>query len=183
MTTMSDLLRFNLLYKYGGYWLDSTVFYTSAIPDEYFSKDFYCQKMTDPLKSSREACQGKWCGFSMAGNKGNILFKYMQCAFNYWWKHYDSIIDYVLIDYLLLSGYNHVPEIKNVIDKVEDNNVDIFEMYKKLNEPYSKELYARLTKNNVMHKLTYKMDLYKKTADGQLTLYGYLYNQVYGIKE
>lgn len=183
MTTMSDILRFTLLYKYGGYWLDSTVFFTDSIPMEYTTRDFYCQKMTDPEKSSREACQGKWCGFSMAGNKNNILFKYMKEAFSYWWEHYDSIIDYVLIDYLLLSGYNHILEIKSIIDSVEDNNVDIFEMYRRLNEPYSKELYAKLTKDNVMHKLTYKMDLEKRTKNGELTLYGYLYNSVYDIKE
>lgn len=183
MTTMSDLLRFNLLCKYGGYWLDSTVFFTDSIPNEYYEKEFYCQKMEKSPLSAREACQGKWCGFSMAGDKNNILFRYMKDAFNYWWKYHDSIIDYVLIDYLLLSGYKHVPAIRNIIDNIDDNNIDIFEMYGKLNQPYSKDLYNQLTQSNVMHKLTYKMDLKKKTPEGQLTLYGYLYNQVYDIKE
>lgn len=30
-----------------------------------------------------------------------------------------------------------------------------------------------------MHKLTYKMELKKKTDDGKLTLYGHLLNEVY----
>ena len=84
-----------------------------------------------------------------------------------------------MIDYLLLSGYKYVPAIRKTIDKVPDNNEDIFEMYKVLNQPYSEELLEKLTKNNVMHKLTYKMDLHKSTDDGQLTLYGYLYSWVY----
>ena len=56
----------------------------------------------------------------------------------------------------------------------------VLEMYKLLNRPYSPELLEKLTKRNVMHKLTYKMDLQTRTAEGQLTLYGYLRQQVTG---
>lgn len=179
MTTMSDVLRFCLLEKYGGYWLDATVFFTDEIPKEYFTRDFYCQKMTNRLDlSPREACKCNWCGFSMKGNKGNIVFRYMIDAFSHWWKNYDTIIDYVLIDYMLMSGYRHIPKITSVIDSVENNNEDIFEMYKSLNEAYSDELLQKFTKRNVMHKLTYKIDLKKVTDDGKLTLYGYLLKKV-----
>jgi hypothetical protein len=130
----------------------------------------------------REACRGNWCGFSMAGPKGSSVFRYMCEAFSRWWAHYDTIIDYVLIDYLLWSGFKSVPAIHDTIDAVPDNNEDIFELYRVLNQPYSPELLARLTKRNVMHKLTYKMDLHKETATGELTLYGYLWEQVFGKK-
>lgn len=179
MTTMSDVLRFHLLERYGGYWLDSTVFFTGDIPGKYFSGEFYCQKMTESEQAKREACKSNWCGFSMAGPKGNIAFRYMKDAFAKWWKDYDTIIDYVLIDYLLMAGYKFVPGIADTINQVSNNNEDIFEMYQVLNQPYSTELYDKLTERNVMHKLTYKMDLKKVTEDGQLTLYGYLLNMVY----
>lgn len=181
MTTMSDVLRFSLLERYGGYWLDATVFFTDNIPEEYFTREFYCQKMTNrPENVKREACKCNWCGFSMHGEKGNIIFRYMVDAFSQWWSKYDSIIDYVLIDYMLMSGYRNIPAITEIIDTVENNNEDIFEMYKYLNEPYSEELLKKFTDKNVMHKLTYKMDLKKTTVDGQITLYGYLLNKVYG---
>lgn len=179
MTTMSDVLRFALLEKYGGYWLDATLFFTGDIPEEYFSGDFYCQRMVSNTEAAkREACRCNWCGFSMAGSKGNIVFRYMSDAFSRWWAHYDTIIDYVLIDYLLWSGFKAVPAIHDVIDAVPDNNEDIFEMYQVLNQPYSEELWERLTKRNVMHKLTYKMQLCKETADGKKTLYGHLWEMV-----
>lgn len=183
MTTMSDVLRFALLEKYGGYWLDATVFFTGNIPEEYFSGRFFCQRMvhnTELVK--REACRGNWCGFSMAGPKNSVVFRYMSDAFSRWWAHYDTIIDYVLIDYLLWSGFKTVPAIHDTIDAVPDNNEDIFEMYQVLNQPYSPELLERLTKRNVMHKLTYKMDLAKVTPSGEKTLYGYLWDWVYGEK-
>lgn len=180
MTTMSDVLRFYLLEKYGGYWLDATVFFTDNIPEEYFSGQFYCQRMVSNVEySKREACGSNWCGFSMTGPKGNIIFQFMKDAFSKWWAEYDTIIDYVLIDYMLLTGFKHVPAITEIISSVPDNNEDIFEMYKVLNQPYSEELFRRVTRRNVMHKLTYKMDLYTETAEGQLTLYGYLMKTVY----
>ena len=179
MATMSDVLRFALLEKYGGYWLDATVFFTGPIPEEYFSGRFYCQRMVNNTELvRREACRGNWCGFSMAGPKGSVVFRYMSDAFSHWWAHYDTIIDYVLIDYLLWSGFKAVPAIHDTIDVVPDNNEDIFEMYQVLNQPYTPELLERLTKRNVMHKLTYKMDLTRVTADGKQTLYGYLWDMV-----
>jgi hypothetical protein len=116
----------------------------------------------------------------MAGPKNSIVFRFMSDAFSYWWKHYDTIIDYVLIDYMLWTGFRLVPAIHDTIDAVPDNNEDIFEMYQVLNRPYSPELMEKLTKRNVMHKLTYKMDLQTRTAEGQLTLYGYLRQWVLG---
>jgi len=59
MTTMSDVLRFQLLARYGGYWLDATVFFSSDIPKEFFSGKFHCQRMAGyPEKTVREACRG-----------------------------------------------------------------------------------------------------------------------------
>ena len=180
MTTMSDVLRFALLEKYGGYWLDATVFFTGPIPEEYFSGDFYCQRMVGNADTvRREACRGNWCGFSMAGPRHSILFRFMNDAFSLWWEKYDTIIDYVLIDYLLWTGFRSVPAIRETIDKVPDNNEDIFEMYQVLNQPYTPELLERLTRRNVMHKLTYKMDLRRRTPEGEQTLYGYLWDKVY----
>lgn len=180
MTTMSDILRFHLLERYGGYWVDATVFFTGKIPEEYFSGNFYCQRMVSNTRySKREACGCNWCGFSIAGPKGNIVFKFMKDAFSEWWMEFDDIIDYVLIDYILLTGFKYIPSITKIINKVPDNNEDIFEMYKVLNQPFSKELFQKLTKRNVMHKLTYKIDLKKQTDDGKMTLYGYLDKCVY----
>lgn len=180
MTTMSDVLRFLLLEKYGGYWLDATVFFTGKIPKEYFSAEFYCQRMVSNIQQARrEACGCNWCGFSMAGPAHSIVFRFMNDAFSKWWKDYDTIIDYVLIDYLLLTGYKHIPAITEIIDSVPDNNEDIFEMYKVLNQPYSRELFEQLTVRNVMHKLTYKEKVFKSTEDGTMTLYGFIWKSVY----
>ena len=180
MTTLSDILRMSLLSEYGGVWIDSTVFFTDELPNEFFEKEFYSQKMQDTEVAKREASKSMWCGFCMAGHSSNPLFHFVRDAFSEWWKKYDDIVDYVLIDYLILEGYKNFPRIKELVDAVPNNNTGVFEMYKVLNQPYSAELYNKLTDNNVIHKLTYKIDLKKKTEYGQDTLYGYLLKDVYG---
>ena len=182
MTTLSDILRFCLLSEYGGFWMDATVFFTGEFPKEFLEKPFYSQKMYDPVACQREACKGRWCGFFMTGYAHNPIFEFGRDAFFEWWRKYDDIVDYVLIDYLILLGYKNFQQIKELIDDVPDNNQDIFEMYTVLDKPYTKKLYERLTKRNIIHKLTYKINLKKETADGEETLYAHLLREVYGNK-
>ncbi len=179
VTTLSDILRMTLLSKYGGVWIDATVFFTDSFPMEYIEYPFYSQKMAGTPEAEREACKSLWCGFCMAGYAGCPLFQFTRDAFAEWWKKYNRIVDYVLIDYLNLEGYKHFEEIRSLIDAVPNNNVGVFEMYRVLNQPYSQELYDKLTKENRIHKLTYKMDLHKVTEDGQETLYGHLLKEVF----
>ena len=175
MTALSDILRVMLLNKYGGFWIDSTVLITGDFPKEYISNNFYTHRVHGITeKWGREAGRGLWCGFLMAGSKGNPIFAYLQDAFIQWWNDFDMVIDYVILDYFLLSAYKKIPFFQKSIDSVPDNDVDMFEMYKVLNLPYSKDLMASLTKRTNLHKLTYKIDLKRTSEDGSETLYSHL---------
>ncbi len=179
VTTLSDILRMTLLSRYGGVWVDATVFFTDELPREFTEHPFYSQKMAGTPAAEREACKSLWCGFCMAGYAGMPMFQFTRDAFAEWWKKHDDIPDYVMIDYLNLIGYNHFDEIKTLIDAVPNNNTGVFNMYQVLNQPYTPELYKSLTENDIIHKLTYKMELQKHTEDGRETLYGHLLKEVY----
>lgn len=174
ITALSDILRAALLAEHGGFWIDSTVFISHYLPKEFLREDYYSQRMYDPVKWKHEACKGRWCGFLMGGKPGNVIFCLLRDAFYAWWKEYDSVIDYVILDYFLLTGYKNVPAIREQVDNLPDNNPDVFEMYKVLHLPYTPELYEKLTATTNLHKLTYKIDLTKQTPEGAQTLYAYL---------
>lgn len=175
MTALSDVLRFELLSRYGGYWADATLLFGTEFPVPYVTRDIYCQKMTDNAEMiAREACQGKWCGFSMAGKPGNPVFVYMTGAFPFWWEKHHRQADYVQIDYLLLCGYNNIPAVRSAIDSVENNDQEIFTLYGLLNKPYDSGQIDRLFEKNRIHKLSYKETLNKTDENGQQTVYGYL---------
>ena len=127
---------------------------------------------------SHEASQGRWCGVMISGSLQNIIFRFFRDALYQWWEDYDCVIDYVILDYFLLAAYHNIPVIREMVDSVPDNNTDVFEMYKVLHYPYSKQLVKKLTDTTVMHKLTYKIDLYKTTEKGEETLYAHLLNSV-----
>lgn len=178
ITALSDIIRVLLLSKYGGFWIDSTVFVSGEFPEEFITSNYYSQKMYDPKKWVHEACKGRWCGFMMAGSKDNIIFRFIRDAYLQWWKDHDDVIDYVILDYFLLAAYKNIDVIKEMIDNVPDNNIDVFEMYKVLHLPYSDELWGKLTEKTCMHKLTYKIDLVKETEKQEPTLYAYLLSKV-----
>ncbi len=171
-----DVLRLALLVEYGGFWIDATVFISGDFPGEYLHHDYYAQRMYNCgiEQTKREACKGRWSTFLVSGRRNLLLFRYLLDAHCEWWRTHDSVIDYVTFDYMWLSGYKGVPAIKKMVDGVPNNNIHTFDMYKKLHLAYTDELYHELTKENNLHKLTYKIDLYQKTKDGQETLYAYL---------
>lgn len=179
ITALSDILRVALLAEHGGFWIDATVFISHRFPTEFISGDYYAQRMYDPVKWRREACKGRWCGFLMGGRAENVIFLLLRDAFFAWWKVHDSVIDYVILDYFLLAGYKNVPAITTQIDNLPDNNPGVFDMYGKLHLPYTPQLYRSLTEETNLHKLTYKIRLFKTTPDGQPTLYTHLLNLVY----
>ncbi len=46
ITHLSDIMRFYMLYHYGGLWLDSTIYITDGIPDAVFEADYYTVKLS-----------------------------------------------------------------------------------------------------------------------------------------
>lgn len=178
MIEMSDILRAALLSRYGGFWIDSTVFIIDGFPMDYITHEFYAQRMYDPVKWKREACKGRWSGFLISGTAGHPIFLILRDAFYAWWESHDCVVDYVILDYFLLAAYKKIPFIRQIIDEMPNNNEDVFEMYKVLDQPYSEELWERLTSRTELHKLTYKVRLIKETPEGKETLYGHLLKEV-----
>ena len=172
ITHFSDILRVNLLSKYGGVWLDATCFLTSNIFDD-LNGDFYSVKLP---YNKEEKCvsQGKWCVFFMYGKKNNILFNFVRDFYNVYWKEEDSVIDYFLMDYIISIAYDNIDEIKYMIDKVPENNFLIHNLKEKLNEEFDEKEYNELIKINKIHKLAHERKYIKELNNGKETFYGYI---------
>jgi hypothetical protein len=173
----SDVLRFTLLSKYGGLWVDSTVFVSGKIPEKYLNSDFYTQKVKDVNKYNLEPSRAQWCGFIFGGKKNNILYCFVREALFKYWKDYDKAIDYIFFDYIILNAYNNIAEIRFMIDNQQANNEEIWSLWQNINSVYDKDLYNSICAKNIFHKLSYKGDLVKITESGEQTMYGYLLEQ------
>ena len=165
----SDIVRENLLYEYGGVWMDATMYMTAPLPDEIYDCKYYTVKGVSPIWD--------WTTFFQASGKGNIFPKEVSHLFNCYWKDYDSAITYLLFDCLFAVARNHNNDIDEQIKKLPSKDKSIFLMLDEYIEvPYSEEIMKRLGEKTSIHKLTYKGD-YKKEIDGQPTIWGHLLSE------
>jgi hypothetical protein len=171
VTHFSDILRVALLYEYGGFWLDATMFLTKEISISNSTYSFFTLKGTYNVDNISKA---RWTGFCIAGVKYGILFEYMRDFFYLYWKTHNELIDYVLIDYVIETAYQLIPYIRSLFDKLPYNNTDIYSLQYHLHSEFSKYLFAEYCSQTQFHKLTWKKKFDIFTTENKLTFYGYL---------
>lgn len=135
-TNFSDILRVCLLNKYGGTWIDATVYVTAPI-DNQSSNVFFDSIKINPIENGTIS-NYRWASF--------YLFSYpqspaMECfrniMFAYWKDGYKKIIDYLFIDYTFELLYRVNDEFKSIIDSIPIANTHLYDLYAVLNKPYS----------------------------------------------
>lgn len=167
LTHFSDILRMDLLSKHGGLWLDSTIFAAHDISEEWFSSSYF----TIHYKTSTsKITKGRWTGFCQSAKKGSLIHSFCGDVFFDYWKKYDVLIDYFLIDYVMDFGYENIPSFKRLVDSVPFNNEGVKELDKHFNDVYSSELVSSILSKSTFFKLNWKRE-YKAEIDGKETIY------------
>jgi len=175
----SDVLRFVLMSEYGGMWVDATIYISRMIPPEYFDSEFYSMKM-DPDQCEKEACEGKWTGFLFSGTAGNTLFEFVRDSLVLWWEKHDTVVDYVLFDYIIMVAYRNLPEVKRLIDAVPVNNSEVWQLIGNLEKEYDIIRFKEVIEKNNFHKLAHQRNWKSTVENGNLSFYGFLCKQYYG---
>ena len=174
LTHFSDILRFYLLYQYGGAWLDATIFLSSSIGThkEFYTSSLFTQKFThDKLRTSKNPSYGRWAGFCMSTNLiHHPLFSFGKKFFNFYWNKHNILIDYFLIDYVILLGYELIPVCKNEIDNIPLNNNNIFKLMDNITKPKQEILYEykkwkAMENQTWIFKMSYKRPLPQDIQD------------------
>lgn len=171
-THYSDLLRLELLARYGGIWLDSTFFCAKPNIEEYFLKPIWSIKRPDYLHCS-VAC-GYFANYSLGCTYDNRkVYAVIRDFLVKYWGDNDSIIDYLLTDYLIVLAQRHNNKIAKMFENITPNNPCCDELFKILGEPYDENIWKKLKKDTVLFKLTWKHEFLKK-KDGCDTFYAKL---------
>jgi hypothetical protein len=168
ITHFSDIIRMSLLAKYGGLWLDATILVTDTI--QLGEVPFFTIKRNF---GGKDAPKRRWTGFCFGGHKNNFLFKFAVDFFNEYWIKGNDMIDYFLIDYIILIAYNSFPPVKQMIDNVNINNSNAFVMQHNLKNEFSGD-FLETIKDTTFHKLTWKKQCNITASNNNPTLYGYL---------
>jgi len=95
-THYSDILRLLILQKYGGIWIDATVYLTGK-PELFPDRDFFCfTRERDPRFLASWYIQSKPNSF--------LLNNWLKMLLDYW-KQHEFLIDYFLMHHLFESLY------------------------------------------------------------------------------
>lgn len=176
-THISDFIRVAVLYRYGGLYLDSTVYPTRPLDDKFFKSPLFTNH-TEWDGTDAQIAHNRWSSFMCGCRKGNLLMRAALDVFTEYWRRYDRLMDYVLIDYTYNLLYEHVPAIKEMIDSVPINNPDIWAQQLNLGKVCTKKYFQDLLTNPLadVYKFSYKdsIGFPLQDDDGTLTLLGFI---------
>ncbi len=170
----SDLLRLELLIRYGGTWIDSTVLCTGINNDNhnynanYLDADLFMFQYTQP-GSSEWGGIGNWFISACANNPVLTVLREMLLAY---WKDYDCVLDYYIF-HLFFSMLREVfpEEIGAMPYAYAPRSLVLVHHW---DEPFDKAKWQRLTERVCFHKLTYMKDKVPAKVEG--TYYEYILN-------
>lgn len=150
-----DVIRINLLSRYGGLWIDATVFVSKAIPRDIFTRDFYSVRDGKPRCN---VSNGRWTTFLLA-SQGSVLMDFLSRMYEVYWEKEDEVLDYFLFDYLIEFAHRNILAVRDEIDAVPLNNRRIHDLQPALMQRFDPQHIRELLEGGPFFKLTYKFEL------------------------
>lgn len=151
-THMTDLLRLELLIRYGGTWIDATVFCSSSnIPSYFFDSDLFFYQLLKPGRDGNGIYLSSW--FMSAKTNNKILMATRELCYEYW-KDNDTMWDYFLLhDFLSIVLEYYPDDWKRIIPR---DNATPHMLLLRLFDKYDEDTWNAIKSQTPFHKLTYK---------------------------
>ena len=153
----SDIVRIELLCRYGGYWFDATDYITGPVPDVISSADFFMYLASDKLLKHTFVQN-----YFIRSRKGDPLLRmWRELVFEYW-KNEEKAESYYLVQHLfrLLLTYNiRAARLFAQMPKIELDCTQVI-WHETGNDPYDSRKFESMCENAFFQKCTYK----KKTG-------------------
>ena len=173
LTHLSDILRMNLLYEYGGYWMDATILMNQPLCEEE-NTEFFTLRTTPDITY---VANGRWTIYLMGGGRHGLLFDFAKSFLEEYWKKESALIDYFLIDYIVDLAYDHLPSVKKMIDRNDCSMPNIYDLSSILNQPFDDDRFDEIRSKAYFHKLSWKQSYITATETGEQTFFGHLYSR------
>lgn len=151
-THLSDLLRLELLIRYGGTWVDATVFCSgNNIPAYMLDSDLFLFQNLKPGLDGHATCISSW--FMTACTNHPILLLTRHLLYDYWQKN-DKMQDYFLLHDFFQLAIEAYPAEWNKVVPFSNSTPHILLL--RLFEPYDEQLWNAAKAQTPFHKLSYK---------------------------
>ena len=163
-THMTDLLRLELLIKYGGTWIDATVFCSNTeenIPKYFFDSDLFFFQSLKPGRDGHSHINSSWYINAKSNNK--LLSACRFLCYEYWKEHND-MIDYFLLHDFMAICLEFYPEVWNAIVPRENATPHILLL--RLFKMYDEKIWESVKNQTPFHKLSYKYEKEQENMKG-----------------
>ncbi len=160
-THITDLLRLELLIRYGGMWLDATVFCSESennIPDYFFNSDLFFYQNLKPGRDGDGLYISSWLMSARTNNKVLIITR--ELCYEYW-KNNNSMVDYYLLHTFISIVLDHYPEEWKAVVPRENATPHILLL--RLFDQYNEQKWNAIKQQTPFHKLSYKYDREKES--------------------
>ena len=149
----SDVLRLYLLEKYGGCWVDATIYLTDKIPQAVWEADF-CTVQKDPHTDLQE---NKMSCYFIRAKKGSANLQAIKRAIASYWQENDFLINYFMFEHFSTILSDKTAELKTEWDKMPYIDGEICgKLQRMMFEDFNQKAWENLKSKFFMHKLTYK---------------------------
>ncbi|MFV8211403.1 capsular polysaccharide synthesis protein [Streptococcus pluranimalium] len=152
LTHLSDLLRLELLIKYGGIWIDSTVYTTSDyFPKEILDANLFLFQELKPGSNGHSLPISSW--FIVSKPNHPILLATREMLYEYWRRN-KKLIDYFLLHHFISISKEHFSDLWKDVPRYSNSipHLLLLEFFNDYSENRLNEI-CRLTS---LHKLSYK---------------------------
>ena len=157
----SDILRIELLSKYGGLWLDSTIF-TTKRSELVFNENielFVFKQVDLDRKNSLAVVASNWLIYA---NKNNNIINLTKKLLYYYWKDYNYAINYNIFHiFFKLATEVYKDEWKNV---PTFNNISPHILQFELNDDFQEMRFNEIKNMSDFHKLNWRIKSENKNS-------------------
>lgn len=168
---LSDLIRWLLLYQYGGLWIDATILVLKPLSRKIFEYPIYTK--IEQTAYCGPGIDLRWTIYFMGGHPGHMLFQFLSTVFLVYLKEHESImnVDYLMSDYSIGIAYNTYPNIKHDIAEIPRIKTARTLKNTQLVAQYDPEEFHFYTRDFDWCKLSYVMDWENSQQKGSVFEY------------
>ena len=149
-----DICRLELLYRYGGVWMDATDYLDAPLPDWLWEQDFFVYRSGNTLR-------GFYCGIQncfIRSGKGSYLLKAWREAVLAYWAREDSTVDYFvhqLLFMLCVRENDRCARLFASMPQLEQDPTHVL-WYQHADAPYDEALLHSICAEALFQKTDYK---------------------------
>jgi hypothetical protein len=169
----ADIVRVELLHNHGGFWLDSTCFVTSPIPQFIVDQDFFVFM----AGSIRAASHIQNC--FIRARRGAPLLEGWRAMIHEYWMHEPNAIDYFMHQLLFKKLVQNNPRAIELFDHMPHVSQDpTHAMWWSAGmRPFDRSAFEQLTANSFFQKTSYRSAWAQNPPDGSLA--DEMFNRMY----